>query len=42
MKNENGEFEYSQEKLDEELRKFQETFKKPNILICGQTGAGTT
>lgn len=40
MKNENGEFEYSQEKLDEELRKFQETFKKPNILICGQTGAG--
>lgn len=40
MKNENGEFEYSQEKLDEELRKFQVTFKKPNILICGQTGAG--
>jgi len=40
MKNENGEFEYSQEKLDEELRKYQETFKKPNILICGQTGAG--
>lgn len=40
MKNENGEFEYSQEKLDEELRKFQETFKKPNILVCGQTGAG--
>ena len=40
MKNETGEFEYSQEKLDEELKKFQETFKKPNILICGQTGAG--
>ena len=40
MKNETGEFEYSQEKLDEELRKFQETFKKPNILVCGQTGAG--
>ncbi|MBR6125234.1 GTPase [uncultured Fibrobacter sp.] len=34
------EFAYSQEKLDEELRKYQETFKKPNILICGQTGAG--
>ena len=34
------EFAYSQEKLDEELRKYQETFKKPNVLICGQTGAG--
>lgn len=35
-----NEFEYSQEKLDEELKKYQETFKKPNVLICGQTGAG--
>lgn len=40
MATENGTFEYSQERLEEELRKFQETFKKPNILICGQTGAG--
>ena len=34
------EFEYSKERLEEELRKVQENFKKPNILICGQTGAG--
>lgn len=32
--------EYSKENLEAELEKLKKETKKPNILICGQTGAG--
>ena len=38
--------EYNEEEINkqiaEEMKQYEESLKKPNILICGQTGAGKT